>query len=95
VSDEETAATAEAFVMPSITGLSLAAAAVRLATAGLHIASVQSPDAPPDSDSASPPDASEYVAPQAVSVAATITAQSPAPGHRVTRADNIRVVLSN
>ncbi len=95
VSDEEQGTTAEGFVMPSITGLSLAAAAVRLSSAGLHIASAQSPDTPPDSDAATPPDASEYVAPQAVSVAATITAQSPAPGHRVTRADNIRVVLSN
>jgi beta-lactam-binding protein with PASTA domain len=95
VSDDETAAAAEAFVMPSLIGLSLSAAAVRLSSAGLHIASVQSPDTPPDSDSAAPPDASAYVAPEAVSVAATITAQSPAPGHRVTRADNIRVVLSH
>jgi beta-lactam-binding protein with PASTA domain len=94
VSDDENSTTPEAFVMPSITGLSLASAAVRLSSAGLHIASVQSPDASPESDSATPPDASDYVAPQAVSVTATITAQSPAPGRRVTRADNIRVVLS-
>jgi beta-lactam-binding protein with PASTA domain len=98
VSDDETPADAPAFVMPSITGLSLAAASLRLATAGLHIASAQSPDAPePAVDPNAPAStdaAAVYIPPQAMTVAATITSQSPAAGHRITRADPIRVTLS-
>jgi len=100
VSDDETAADVPAFVMPSLTGLSLAAASARLSTAGLHIASTESPDDNPTPDAtspASPPDPAipPDVATQVVSVNATITSQSPLPGHRVTRADQIHVTLSH
>jgi beta-lactam-binding protein with PASTA domain len=101
VSDDETEADAPAWIMPSLTGLSLASASLRLATAGLHIGSVQSPEdaAPPtdmaSSDPAIPPTLPAYVAPPTLSINATITSQSPAPGHRVTRADTIRVTLSH
>ena len=96
VSDDERTAQTAAFVMPSITGLSLTAASLRLASAGLHVGSVESPqnnsDATPATDSAAP---EPYIPPPTVSATATITSQSPLPGHRVTRADNIRVMLSN
>jgi beta-lactam-binding protein with PASTA domain len=102
VSEEETAAEAPAFVMPSIVGLTLSAASLRLATAGLHIASAQSPEetTPPDdgsqpASSSDPSAPAAYVAPAPITVSATITGQSPLPGHRVTRADNIRVSLSH
>jgi beta-lactam-binding protein with PASTA domain len=102
VSDEETEADAPAYIMPSLTGLSLASASLRLATAGLHIASVQSPDdTPPPADTATPsdpaipPTISNYVPPPVLNTNATITSQSPAPGHRVTRADSIRVTISH
>jgi beta-lactam-binding protein with PASTA domain len=96
VSDDETPQDDPAWIMPSLTGLSLSAASLRLGTAGLHIASVTEPGdaapAPAFPDAASP---QPYVAPQALSVNATIASQSPAPGHRVTRADTIRVTLSH
>jgi len=102
VSDDETAADDPAYVMPSLIGLSVSAASLRLATAGLHIASVQNPAAPaPDAPAPAPaePPAEHYTTSfyppkQAFSVAATIAAQSPAPGHRITAADPIRVTLS-
>lgn len=101
VSDDETAADAPAFVMPSLVGMTLAAAQLRLASAGLHIASTQTPpDAPPDptvdvssSNAAGQPAPSP--APQAFSVNATIVGQIPLPGRRVNRADAIRVTLSH
>ena len=90
--DQPEEAATEAFVMPSITGLSLSAAAAKLATAGLHIGSAQTPDETPND---APVTDGTYVPPQTVSVAATISSQSPPSGHRVTRADTIRVTLSH
>ena len=83
VSDDQTDAETPAFVMPQLTGLTLYAASLRLGTAGLHIASAQSPA---ETDTPAP-----EVAPAG---AATITAQSPAAGHRITPADPIHVTLS-
>jgi eukaryotic-like serine/threonine-protein kinase len=100
VSDNETDADAPAYIMPSIVGLSLASATLRLGTAGLHIAVAEAPseapppvDTAPSSDPAIPP--TIHPPPQSFSVDATIASQSPAPGHRVTRADTIRVTLSH
>lgn len=89
VSDEELTADSQAFVMPSLTGMTIGAASLRLASAGLHIATAAAPDqtAPPDSATAAPP--------VALSGPATITSQSPLAGHRVTHADTIHVTLSN
>jgi beta-lactam-binding protein with PASTA domain len=103
VSDNETSAEAPAYVMPSIVGMTLSAAQLRLASVGLHVASAQTPQDTPDaSDPNAPqPAASEDAAvpaqpePEAFSVNATISSQSPPPGHRVSRADAIRVTLSN
>jgi beta-lactam-binding protein with PASTA domain len=92
VADDETEAETPAFVMPFLTGLSLSAASLKLATAGLHITTAQSPEDPPLD---APTTDGTYVPPMTVTTAATITSQSPAPGHRVTRADTIRVTLSH
>jgi beta-lactam-binding protein with PASTA domain len=90
VSDEESPAEDPAFVMPSLLGLTLGSASFRLAGAELHIASAQSPDEPPVTDA---PLATE-TQPTPATGPITITSQSPPPGHRVTRADTIRVTLS-
>ena len=101
LSDEETAAEAPAFVMPSLVGLTLSAAQFRLSSAGLHIASAQAPQDTPDPNDPSAALTSSDAAvpaqpePQAFSTSSTITGQSPLPGRRVTRADNIRVTLSH
>ena len=87
VSDDETPAEEPAYVMPSILGLTTGAAALRLAGAGLHIGSSQAPDQAPPAEGAE--------VPSLPTGAATITSQSPLAGHKVTRADTIRVTLSN
>ena len=89
VSDDEPESDSEAFVMPSLIGMTAGAASLRLAGAGLHITTAPVPDQPETSDAA--------VAPPAVAStgAATITSQTPLAGHRVTRADTIHVTLSN
>lgn len=112
VGDEDNTPAASAYVMPSIVGLTLAAASARLATAGLHISSATEPEQAPAIDpgsataaaasvslSASTPGLPEQafdvpITPPPISVNATIISQSPAPGHRVSRADSIRVILS-
>jgi eukaryotic-like serine/threonine-protein kinase len=85
VSDEETAADVQAFVMPSLIGLTTGAASLRLAGAGLHITAAASPDLDP----------ATVPLPVASTGAATIISQTPLAGHRVTPADTIRVTLSN
>jgi len=89
VSDDEIAVDTPAFVMPSLIGLTVGTASLRLAGAGLHITTAPVPDEPDTSDTgaATPP-----VAPTG---AATITSQFPLAGHRVTQADTIHVTLSN
>jgi len=89
VSDEAIAAEEPAYVMPSLVGLTVGAASVRLAGAGLHIGTAQTPD---QAETTEPPPAEPASVP---SGAVTITSQSPLAGHRVTPADTIRVTLSN
>ena len=101
VADPETDAPAQAYIMPSIIGMTLSAASLRLSAAGLHIGSAQDPVAqaaaaaaapPPDlnGDPAIPP---TVLPPAPPSQSAVITSQNPAPGHRVTRADRISVTV--
>jgi len=89
VSDDEVAPDSQAFVMPSLIGMTVGGASVRLAGAGLHITTAPMPEESETSDvgAALPP-----VTPTG---AATITSQSPLAGHRVTHADTIHVTLSN
>jgi beta-lactam-binding protein with PASTA domain len=99
VSDEQEAPATIAYVMPSIVGMTLYAASARLGAVGLHIASAQ-PEAAAEpsaaATAAAPPnplDPSFNVVPPPVSVNAVIVAQSPLPGHRISRGDAVRVTL--
>ena len=108
--DEAQAETAAAYVMPSLIGMTVFNANVRLASVGMHIASATDPTyvAPaPDPTLASPTDPTApaaapadpaipptVVAPPPVSGAAIISYQSPAAGHKVTRTDRIAVGAS-
>ncbi|ADW68200.1 PASTA domain-containing protein [Granulicella tundricola] len=99
VAAPETDAPAQAYVMPAIVGLTISAANTRLATAGLHIASSVDPSTipPPEpldttADPAIPP---TVIAPPPVSTSAVIVSQYPAPGHRITHSDNIKVTVAH
>ncbi len=96
VADPESDAPPQAYIMPSLIGLTVSAAAVRLSSAGLHIASTTDPAYTPPTpsptlDPAIPPD---VLPPPPVSQSAVIASQSPQPGHRVTRNDAIRVTIA-
>jgi beta-lactam-binding protein with PASTA domain len=97
----------EAFVMPSLAGLTLGAAAVRAAAAGLHIVSAEDlnlPTQPSASPAATPSSTSEATPPTAVAPATpaapafsvgTVVAQSPPAGHRVLKGDPVHITLTN
>ena len=105
LSEPEEAESPEAFVMPSLTGLTLAGAAARAAAAGLHIVSAEdlniptstTPNATPTpgtNPSATP--ASTPIAPVAQTLSVgTVVAQSPPAGHRVVKGDAVRITLTN
>ena len=93
VSDDEISADEPAYVMPSIVGLTIGAASLHLAGAGLHIGASQTPDQTPDQTVSG--ESATAVPGAGTSGAATITSQSPLAGHKVTRADTIHVTLSN
>lgn len=106
VADDAETPASVAFVMPSIVGMTLAAASSHLASVGLHVAA-QEPDpvpveAVPDPATANPAPAvaadlaipPTIVTPPSARLTSTITSQTPAPGRRVSRADTIRVTLS-
>ncbi len=104
LSDTEEAESPQAFVMPSLAGLTLAGAAARAATAGLHIVSAEdlnlptaTPAATPASSTGSPSLAAIQLpasAPQPAAVG-TVIAQSPSAGHRVAKGDPVRITLTN
>jgi beta-lactam-binding protein with PASTA domain len=105
LSEPEEAESPEAFVMPSLTGLTLAGAAARATAAGLHIVSAEdlniptatTPNATPTpgtNPSATP--ASTPIAPVAQTLSVgTVVAQSPPAGHRVVKGDAVRITLTN
>jgi beta-lactam-binding protein with PASTA domain len=81
----------KAFVMPSLTGLTLSAAVARATTAGLHIVSAEDLS-------------SNYLAPAtpvfpneppAVISPATVQSQSPPSGHRVMPGDPVHIALGH
>lgn len=88
VSDDAPESESAAYVMPSLIGMTIGTASLKLAGGGLHIATAQSPDQP---DLSSAPD----LTPPVLAGAATIISQTPPAGHRVTRADTIRITLSH
>ena len=105
LSDPESTSSAQAFVMPSLAGLTLTAAAARAASAGLHIVSAEdlnlnstSGEAAPltsqSSPSATTPSFTEPVA-HTVSSIGTVIAQTPPAGHRVVKGDPVHITLTD
>ncbi len=104
LSEPEEAESPEAFVMPSLAGLTLAGAAARASAAGLRIVSAEdlnlssTPNATPTEASGTPPatPALTPAAPVAQAVSAgTVIAQSPPAGHRVVKGDPVHITLTN
>lgn len=75
---------APAFVMPSLTGLTLASAAARAAAVGLHIGSLEDVDLPQPATPGSPQ------APPG-----TVVDQNPAAGYRVVQGDAVHIKLTH
>lgn len=95
----------DGIVMPSLTGLTLSAAAARAGVAGLHIVSAEEvstagtsatpaplPAANAAPASAAPANAGTAAAPGMST--GTVVAQTPLAGHRVAKGDAVRVSLS-
>jgi beta-lactam-binding protein with PASTA domain len=108
LSEPEEAEFPDAFVMPSLTGLTLAGAAARAAAAGLHIASAEDLNlatsapsgpatAPTTGSLASPtaPTSTPTTATQPISSIGTVVAQTPLAGHRVVKGDPVHITLTN
>jgi eukaryotic-like serine/threonine-protein kinase len=95
----------QAFVMPSLTGLTVAVAAARASAAGLHIASaeeqraVATAEPSPTAGSAvgtAPVVPGIAAAPMATPIASsgTVVAQTPLAGHRVSKGDAVRLTFA-
>jgi eukaryotic-like serine/threonine-protein kinase len=109
LADAEQAESSEAFVMPSLAGLTLAGAAARAAAIGLHIASAEdlnlsttpatpaaTPASPqPTTSPTAPPATSTEPVAHAVSSIGTVIAQTPAAGHRVVKGDAVHITLTD
>jgi beta-lactam-binding protein with PASTA domain len=107
LSEPEEAESPQAFVMPSLSGLTLAGAAARAYAAGLRIVSAEdlnTPTAPAATAQASTPGSPTTTpapiasptppAPQAISFG-TVIAQTPVAGHRVVKGDAVHITLTN
>jgi eukaryotic-like serine/threonine-protein kinase len=107
LSGPEEAESPQAFVMPSLAGLTLAGAAARAYAAGLRIVSAEdlnTPAAPAATAQPSTPGGPTTPpapiasptppAPQAISFG-TVIAQTPAAGHRVVKGDAVHITLTN
>jgi beta-lactam-binding protein with PASTA domain len=101
LSDPEQTSSPQAFVMPSLAGLTLAGAAARASSSGLHIASAEdlnlSSTSPVAPQSPSNDTTSSFTAPVArpVSSIGTVIAQTPPAGHRVVKGDPVHITLTN
>jgi eukaryotic-like serine/threonine-protein kinase len=100
----------QAFVMPSLAGLTLAGAVARASAAGLHIVSAEdlnlatsataaTPPAPMNTSTPENPPTTAAASPatpitQAVPVG-TVVAQTPLAGHRVVKGDAVHITLTN
>jgi beta-lactam-binding protein with PASTA domain len=110
LSEPEQAETPQAFLMPSLAGLTLAGAVARASAAGLHIVSAEDLNTPtPATDAAqaststagspspTPAPAASSASPggaQAPSIG-TVVAQTPPAGHRVVKGDPVHITLTN
>lgn len=92
---EDPAATA--FVMPSLTGLTLASAAARAAAAGLHIASLEdvSLPAPPTPNTVPTTASSAPSQPTPTLQPGTVVDQVPLAGYRVEKGDAVHIKLTH
>src|SRR6266851_998907 len=96
LSQPEEAPAQATFVMPSLTGLTLSAAAARVAASGLHIVSAEELSAPAPVTSAPASTGAVPAAPAAPTPGVstgTVVAQTPPAGHRVVKGDAVRVSL--
>ena len=109
LSEPEQAESPDAFLMPSLAGLTLAGAAARAAAAGLHIVSAEDLNLPTPATAATeasastpgspfpalgPAASSASPTPQAISIG-TVIAQTPPAGHRVVKGDPVHITLTN
>jgi len=109
LSEPQEAESPQAFLMPSLAGLTLAGAAARASAAGLHIVSAEDLNTPtpatattqisnsaPGSPPPTPSPATSAAPPttQAISIG-TVVAQTPPAGHRVVKGDPVRITLTN
>jgi beta-lactam-binding protein with PASTA domain len=105
LSEPAQAESPDAFVMPSLAGLTLAGAAARAYAAGLRIVSAEELNTPTQAPAAAPDAAqpstaspgSPSTAPpatQSVSIG-TVIAQTPPPGHRVVKGDPVHITLTH
>ena len=86
LSTEEEEEQSEGFVMPSLTGLTLAGAAARASAVGLHVVSAE--------EVAGAAPAAPTVPAEGSSQAGVVVAQTPIAGHRVAKGDPVRISLS-
>ncbi len=109
LSEPEQAESPDAFLMPSLAGLTLAGAAARASAAGLHIVSAEDLNLPtpsptpaadaPQATASTPGSPSTTPAPvtptaQTFSIG-TVIAQTPPAGHRVVKGDPVHITLTN
>lgn len=85
-----------AYVMPSLTGLTLATAAYRAAAAGVHIASIEDVNLPSPTAPSGPATAPVAPAPTTAAVPpGTVVDQSPLAGYRVVKGEAVHITLTH
>lgn len=83
----------DAYVMPSLTGLTLAGAAARAASVGLHISSLEDVSAPAAPGTSSTVQATATVPPTAAP--GMVVDQTPLAGYRVVKGDSVHIKLTH
>jgi beta-lactam-binding protein with PASTA domain len=105
LSEPEGAESPDAFLMPSLAGLTLAGASARASAAGLHIVSAEDLNLPTPATDAAQPSASTpgspsttpspvTAIPQPLSIG-TVVAQTPPAGYRVVKGFPVHITLTN
>jgi beta-lactam-binding protein with PASTA domain len=111
LSEPQQAESPDAFLMPSLAGLTLAGAAARAYAAGLRIVSAEDLNRPapdsattqasvaapstPGSPSTNPAPIAPLASPAAPVSVGTVIAQTPPAGHRVVKGDPVHITLTN
>lgn len=84
-----------AFVMPSLTGLTLSSAAARAAAAGLHIASLEDVTVPVPASPGAPRLPTATPVPVIPVTPGTVVDQTPLAGYRVVKGDAVHIKLTH